>query len=134
MSMKDLALLPSATLHLRDANDDLMILDGDKPVKVTLYGVSSKQYKEAMRKKQRALADLYDSKKGKFPELERLEASHVEFLCDVIESTENWEYDGLTGRDLQKAVLTDPGLDFIQEQINAFVTERTNFLKPASVK
>ena len=58
MSLKKYSLSETAVLHVQTPNGDLMYLDdaNKKPVLIYLYGVGSKQYQMAERKRQDALA------------------------------------------------------------------------------
>jgi len=131
--IKRFAIEPTARLHLRDADDELMYSDDKtKPITVNLYGPGSKQYARAQAAQQNRMMDKL-KRKGKMEQTaEQKAAEAAEFLSACTESFENMEYDGLEGDALAKAVYSDIGISFIPDQIGKFLGDYANFTKAST--
>lgn len=128
-SLKKYALAETATLHLQDPSGELMYLD-DKmtmPVTLNLYGVGSKQYQMAERKRQDGLASKFKKFKNKTIPTEELEELRVDFLVRCVAGSENFNLDNLDGEELYRAVFSDRSLVFITEQVDRFISDQANF-------
>lgn len=119
------AVLPTSTLELRDANDD--ILHG---VTVTVYGRGSKQYASAQARQSNRLIDKLKSKGKTDQTAEQKSAEEAEFLADITASFENLDYKGLEGRALALGVYSDVSIGFIADQVAKHCGEWSNFTKP----
>lgn len=130
MSLKKYSLIEKATLHLQDPAGNLMYVDDEfnEPVTLDLYGIGSKEYQNAERKRQDAFASKLRRYKNKTIPTEELEEIRTEFLVDCIAASQNFELDGLEGKDLYRAVFSDRSLVFITEQVERFVGDQTNFM------
>lgn len=128
MQIKTKAVSETSFLHLRDAEDALM-LDGKKPVGVTLYGPGSKVYQEAQSRNHNRTVDRL-KKKGKVDQTadEKI-TEQAEFLAAITVGFDNLEVDTLTGHDLALAVYSDPSLGFLSQQVQAHVSDWSNFTK-----
>ena len=129
MSLKKYSLSETAVLHVQTPNGDLMYLDdaNKKPVLIYLYGVGSKQYQMAERKRQDALANKFKKYRNKTIPSEELEELRIGFLVDCVASAENFELDGQKGAELYEAVFSDRSLIFITEQVERFIGDQANF-------
>lgn len=129
MDIRKLALVPTAVLHLQDANDEPIYADAkmEKPVQIHLYGPGSKQFAAAEARNNRKIVESMSSRRGK-NKLDQAEL-RVDFLVSITKEFENIEYEGLTGEDLYRAVYSDNTLRFIADQVHAFVHEASNFTK-----
>jgi len=129
MSLKQYSLKETATLHLQTPDGELMYVgkDGDKPVTVELYGVGSRQYQQAERKRQDALASKFKRFKNKAIPTEELEELRVQFLVDCVAGSQNFELNGETGAELYRAVFSDRSLIFITDQVDRFISDQANF-------
>jgi len=125
MDIRKLALAPTATLHLLDANDEPIYADAkmEKPARVHLYGPGSKQFAAAEARNNRRIMESMGRRGKKIDQAEL----RVDFLVAITESFENIEYDKLTGEALHRAVYGDTTLRFIADQVYAFVHEAGNF-------
>lgn len=128
-SLKKYALAETATLHLQDPDGELMYLDEKMtmPVELDLYGIGSKQYQLAERKRQDSLALKFKRYKNKTIPTEELEELRVDFLIRCIAGSRNFELDGLQGEDLYRAVFSDRSLVFVTEQVDRFISDQANF-------
>ncbi|MBY0237868.1 MAG: hypothetical protein K2X55_00990 [Burkholderiaceae bacterium] len=141
MSLKKYALKPTSALHLRDGNDELMYADGqdgkpdlNRPMLAHLYGPGTKQYAKAKADQSNRNVDKL-KKKGKSDQTaEEQTKETATFLAQCTESFENVEYEGLSGRELIKAVYSDLELCFVTDQVNRHIAETANFTgQPATI-
>ena len=128
MDIRKLALTPTAVLHLRDANDELIYADAkqEKPVQIHLYGPGSKQFAAAEARNNRRIMESV-GRRGK-SKVDQAEL-RVDFLVSITDRFENIEYDKLEGEALFRAVYSDTSLRFIADQVYMFVNEAGNFTK-----
>lgn len=128
-SLKKYALSETATLHLQDPEGELMYLDDEMKVPVTLqlYGIGSKQYQMAERKRQDSLAAKFKRYKNKTIPTEELEDLRVDFLVRCVAGSENFNFDNLQGEELYRTVFSDRSLVFITDQVDRFVSDQANF-------
>lgn len=124
MDIRSLAVDPTNTLALRDANDELI-----PGASVVVYGPGSKQYAAAQSKQQNRMIDKLKSK-GKTEQTAAQKAAETaEFLADVTVSFGGLEYEALEGRALALAVYSDTSIGFIADQVAKFVGDWSNFSK-----
>ena len=124
MDIRSLAVDPTNTLALRDANDELI-----PGASVVVYGPGSKQYAAAQARQQNRMIDKLKSK-GKTEQTAAQKAAETaEFLADVTVSFGGLEYDALEGRALAVAIYSDVSIGFIADQIAKFVGDWSNFSK-----
>lgn len=131
MSLKKYSLAEKATLHIQTPDGELMYMDDKwkKPVLIHLYGIGSKQYQLADRKRQDALASIFRKYKNKTIPTEELEVLKVEFLVNCVAGSENFELDGQEGEELYRAVFSDRSLVFVTDQVERFIGDQVNFTK-----
>jgi hypothetical protein len=125
------AVEETATLHLRDADDELMYADDEKtkPRTVTLYGPGSRTFAKAQTRQSNRYIDRL-KKKGKSDiSADDKTKETADFLADCTASMENVEYDALQGEALYKAVYSDQSIGFVAEQVNKYMGEWGNFTK-----
>lgn len=133
----------TATLHLRDAEDELMYADGadgepdlSKPRRITFYGPGTKQHAKAQQKRtNRMMARIQRKGKADMTADEALQDA-AEFLRDCTHSFENIDSEkepAQTGDELYMEVYTNLRLTFIAQQSETFARETKNF-KPGSTK
>lgn len=127
MDIRKLALTPTATIHLRDANDDPIYADEKmtKPVQIRVYGPGSKQFAAAEARNNRRIVESMGRRGKKLDQAEL----RVDFLVAITDGFENIEYDKLEGEALYRAVYSDTTLRFIADQVHNFVHEAGNFTK-----
>jgi len=129
--IRKFAVAQTARLHLRDASDELMMA-GELPMAVNLYGPGSKQYGKATAAQQNRVIDKL-KRKGKTDQTaEEKSRENAEFLADCTESFENVEYNGLAGRELAIAVYGDAEIGFIADQVAKHLGDWGNFTKPST--
>jgi hypothetical protein len=130
MSLKKYSLIEKAKLHLLDATGNFMYLDDaeKQPVTIDLYGVGSKQYQEAERRRQDAFASKLRRYKNKTIPSEELEEIRIDFLVGCVAGSENFNLDGLEGDELYRTVFTDRSLVFITDQVERFIGDQANFM------
>jgi hypothetical protein len=129
MSLKNYSLTETAAMHVQTPDGENMYLDEQmkKPVMMHLYGIGSKQYQTAERKRQDSLANKFKRYKAKTIPSEELEELRVDFLVRCVSSVENFELDGQKGEDLYRAVFSDRSLVFITDQVDRFISDQANF-------
>ena len=126
------AVEQTATVHLRDANDDFMFDDAGEPMQVILYGPASKQYESAQAKNQNRLIEMMRSKGRVNQSAEDKRKENIQLLLECTHSFVNIDYDGKQGDALYKTVYSDPELGFIPEQLGKFIADWSNFTKAPS--
>lgn len=109
-----------ADLHLKNPFDNEPLMDGDKPVTITVLGRDAKAVQDARKEaeKRHAKGDIDETERGLLP---------------LVASVVGWsgiEFDGkaldCTPENVRK-VLTDPRTDWIAEQIIPFTLSRRNY-------
>lgn len=127
MDIRKHALVPTAVLHVRDANDELLYDDAkkEKPVQIHLYGPGSKQFAAAEARNSRKIVESM-GRRGKKTDAAEM---RVDFLVAITDHFENLEYEKLQGEALHRAVYADSALRFIADQVHEFVNEAGNFTK-----
>lgn len=130
MSLKKYSLVEKATLHLLDASGSFMYVDEaeKKPVTIDLYGIGSKQYQEAERRRQDAFATKLRRYKTKTIPAEELEEIRIDFLVACVAGSQNFDLDDLQGEELYRTVFSDRTLVFITDQVERFVGDQANFI------
>ncbi|MBY8826123.1 hypothetical protein [Sphingomonas colocasiae] len=139
MNILEKEVLETGTLHLKDADGDLMYdvtkdpkgEESKKPVNVVLFGPASPEYAKANAK--RGSRNLVRARKGK-KELsaDEIFEDGVRYLCDITSHFENLELGDLTGDALTKAVYSNRKLGFIADQVHAHVGDWENFSKASA--
>lgn len=140
MNLEKYAMVESAALHLKDANDELMFADGadgkpdpGKPMRVHVYGPGSKQFQRASAIRNSKFVERL-KKKGKgdaTPEEQARE--QTEFLSSITKAFENIAGDGLVSdAEVFAKVYSDLSLSFIAMQVGAFAPDTANFSKGSS--
>jgi len=134
MSLKKYSLSETAFLHVQTPDGEPMYLDDaeTKPVLIHLYGIGSKQYQMAERKRQDALANKFKKYRNKTIPSEELEELRINFLVNCVASAENFELDGQKGLELYETVFSDRSLIFITEQVERFIGDQVNFTNQPS--
>jgi len=129
MSLKKYSLAETATLHVQDPDGELMYMDEEmkQPVMLHLYGIGSKQYQAAERRRQDSLANKFKRFKNKAIPTEELEELRVDFLVRCVADSKNFALDGQEGEDLYRAVFSDRSLVFITDQVDRFISDQANF-------
>lgn len=129
MDIRKFAVEETATIHLRDATDELMYADDaqKKPMRIVVYGPGSKAYARAEAAQSNRMMDRL-KRKGKVQQSEReIAEERASFLASVTHSFENIEYDKLEGEALYKAVYEDRSIGFIADQVNKHLGDWANF-------
>lgn len=131
MSIKKFAVGETATIELKDVNDEVMKDDSGKVMKITVYGPGSKQYAAAESKRLAAMLATF-GKKSKANAPKETQETKAEFLAECTVAFENIEYDGLKGRELYMAVYRDRSLGFVTQQVENCINDWANFTQPAA--
>jgi hypothetical protein len=139
MDIRKFAVEETATLHLKDANDELMYADGadgnpdtNKPMRIKLYGPGSKKYAKIQAANNNKLFTRL-KKKGKEDQSADDKAQEsADTLTALTHSFENIGYDELGGEALYKAVYLDTRIGFIATQVNAYLNDWANFTKASA--
>jgi hypothetical protein len=116
-------------LQLRHpVSDELLFADEEKtqPVKISLYGTSSKQFRNASTANQNAYI-----KRGKKPlTAEGVQESRIELLVACSDKGINIQYQGnpIEDADSFRALYGDPQMEWVKDQCDAAIGEVSNFL------
>ena len=135
MSIRKYAVSETATLHLQDAEGNLIYADEEesRPVEIVLYGPGSKEFAAAQQRRQDAMVSkLQRGSRAKKLTQEEAEKMRLEFLVQCTASSNNLELDGQTGTELYRAVYSDRSLGFIADQVDRFMGDWGNFSTSAA--
>lgn len=133
-------LVDVSTLHLRDAEDELMYADGPdgqpdlgKPQRIHLYGPGTKQFARAQADRNNRMVERMQRKgKTKMTADESIQ-DRADFVAAVTKSMENIDSDhGHTGSDLHMEIYLNPKLGYIAEQAEAHARNTANFKAPST--
>lgn len=134
-NIKTKALADTTILHLRDpADDSLMYADAEEkqPLTITLYGRSSKQYRQWMSKTLTKNQKELETNRGKAKPkaLEVTLKENAQFLATVSISCENFDMEGVAidSEEMFIKLYSDPSLAWIGEQVSEALSENSNFL------
>lgn len=142
-NIKKFAVEETATLHLKDANDELMYADGQdgepdktKPMEVVLYGPGSKKYAKIQAANSNRLMTRYKKKGNADQSAEEKTRETADFLVACTKSFNNIDYDGapLAGEALHLAVYLDISIGFVATQVNTYLGDWANFTKTSTPK
>lgn len=129
MDIRKHAVNETSTLHLRDANEELMHDEAGQAVTVTVYGPGSKAYARAQAAQSNRMVDRLKRKGKADMSAEDAAKEKAEFLAACTQSMQRVDYDGLQGDELHRAVYADPTLGFVADQVHKHLTEWGNFSK-----
>lgn len=138
-NIKKFAVDETSTLHLKDANDDLMYADGadgnpdkNKPMRIKLFGPGSKQYAKVQAASNNKLFTRLKKKGKEDQSVEDQTQENADKLAALTHSFENISYDDLAGEALHKAVYLDETIGFIPAQVNGHLGDWANFTKTSA--
>lgn len=138
LNLKTLAAKSTSTLHLKDAAENLLFVDGTKkgeklPVTVTVHGPGTREFQRAQAKINNALVQRMRAKGGKGNQSadESLQEK-AEYLAAITVGFEHVTYEDKTGKELALAVYGDPSIGFIADQVNEHVKDWENFSQTSS--
>jgi hypothetical protein len=129
MNISEFAVNPTAPLHLKKPNGDLAYEGGDqtKPVIVNLYGPGSKQYARVQALQNNKMINrLKRNGKVELTPEEQAEEK-AEFLAECVESWENIECNGMTGKAMSLHIFRNPAYVDLVRQVDEFIKEVSNF-------
>lgn len=139
MDIRKFAVEETATLHLKDANDELMYADGadgepdtSKPMRIKLYGPGSKKYAKVQAANNNKLFTRLKKKGKEDQSAEDKAQESADTLTALTHSFENINYDALAGEALHRAVYLDTSIGFIATQVNAYLNDWANFTKASA--
>lgn len=120
-------------LELRDPRTGSVLMDGDKPVTITLLGSDSDEVTRVRRAQiNKRLESM--SKTGKQPVV-NLEEQEAETLERLIAATIDWSFKELDSKPFgfsptnARILYTDKRFSFIRNQVIVFMEDSTNFFK-----
>jgi hypothetical protein len=128
-SLDSLALKDTTELQLRHpVTEELLWADKEqtKPVAISLYGTSSKQYRNAITAMQNR-----QLRRGKQKvSAETLREESISLLVSCSDAGINMDYNGaaLDNEDAFRALYSDPKLSWVKDQVDAALGDPANFL------
>lgn len=140
MDAMKLRVADTAPIHLKDADGNPMYdedangkPDPSKPVRIHVFGPSSKQFAQVEGKQTTRVLKRREDNDGKAtaPTPEQRLAETAEDLAAITSSFEGLTYGDKQGTELFEAVYADPALGFIANQVQRFVQNWGNF-RPGS--
>ena len=129
-NLNTLAVPETTELHLtHPVTQELLYADDkqEKPVKLVLYGTSSKKYRAAVS----ALQNRQLKRGKKQATAEEMQSEGVELLVACSDKALNLELDGAaidTPAAFRK-LYSDPAFSWLREQVDTALADVTNFLK-----
>jgi len=139
MDIRKFAVEETATLHLKDANDELMYAAGadgepdtSKPMRIKLYGPGSKKNAKVQAANNNKLFTRLKKKGKEDQSAEDKAQESADTLTALTHSFENINYDALAGEALHRAVYLDTSIGFIGTQVNAYLNDWANFTKASA--
>ncbi|MBW6531928.1 hypothetical protein KZ820_14395 [Sphingomonas sp. RRHST34] len=128
MDVTKLRVADTAAIHLKDA-DGNPLYDEGKPVRIHVFGPSSKQFAQVEGKQTTRVLKRREENDGKAtaPTPEQRLAETAEDLAAITARFEGLTYGDKQGAELFEAVYADPALGFIANQVQRFVQNWGNF-------
>ena len=126
------AVSDMAAIHIKGADGQLLYTPDRKPVRIVVYGPSSKAHADVdARQTNRSVKRMQDND-GKVAAVtaEQRNGDRADDLADITVSFENLDYKpagDAQGRELFRALYADPKLGFIPEQLLKAVRDWGNF-------
>lgn len=134
-NINKLALDTTTELHLRNPATDELLYDSkangendlEKPVKLVLYGTSSKQYKQAIHAMQNK---RLKANKSKPMSAEMLEDESVDLLvkCSIRGINIEHNSEPLDNAEAFRSLYADSSLNWIRTQVDEVITDAASFL------
>ena len=120
-------------LGLLSATEEPIIGSDGQPVTVTVYSPGSKAYAKAQAAQQNRMIDKL-KKRGKSDQTAEEKARELadHLTACTASFSDNFEYQGLEGAELIRAVYMNPKLGYIAEQVGKHIGDWSNFSKPAT--
>lgn len=140
MDIKSKSVTETGFLHLRDADDTLMYEGESRAdearVGITLYSPGSRQGQRALANQNNRMMEKIRQKGKVKQSAAEKNAEQAEFLVEVTAGFQNLDYPGengqpLSGKELYRAVYTDPLIGFVPDQAAKYFGEWGNFLPSA---
>ena len=133
-NIKTLAIAAIAAMAVRDATGEPQFDEAGTPLTISLYGPGSKQFQKAkhaaeVRNNTRVMARMQGNAEDKQSLDDKLTES-AEFLAACTASFNGFDYEGMAGHEMFKAAYADIEIGHIAEDVNKFLKDRANFLKP----
>lgn len=123
-----LAVSPSTSVHLKHpATGEELFEDADKkkPVKISVYGPGSKEYRAA----QSQVTNENLARRRKGVTAESMERSRVEVLARCTSGFENFGYKGQPfSSDVAREMYADPAMVWVRDQVEEALGDLGNFL------
>jgi hypothetical protein len=134
-NLNELAKKDSFELHLRHpVTDELLYADEDKaqPVKIVLFGTSSKQYRNALA----VMQNNRLKRNKKVMTAEVMKEDSIDLLVACSDKTINLEYMGQNPvqGDMFHQLYSDDSFDWLKDQCDEAIGDTANFLdKPKTI-
>ena len=131
MDITQHAVAETAAIHLKSA-DGNHLYDGEKPVRVVVYGPGSKAFAAVEARQTQRVLRRREENDGKVTVAspEQRAKEEAEDLAAITARFENLEYPpakGKEGAEMFEALYSDPRLGFINKQVGKFVADWGNF-------
>ncbi len=129
---KQMTFAETATLNLVDPITGIDLEEDGKPVSITVYGKSSKQHRKAVEALLKKEEKLEASKKKGSALLDERRANSIEFLMAISVSTDNLvdaDNNPVESAEQFKELYSDEEVSWIRDQVSAFASVDTNFMK-----
>lgn len=143
-NIRKFAVEQTATIHLRDASEELMYAEGadgkpdkSKPMEIVVYSPGSKVYAKANAKQNNRLIDRMKAKGKTKQSAQELAEEKADFLTECTKEFRNIGYEGpngaeLAGDALHRAVYEDLEIGFVADQVSKFLGDWENFTKTSA--
>lgn len=135
-NIKKLVIEQTASMPLRDAAGEKQFDSDGKPLSITVYSPATKQYQQTKhaaetRNTDRVMAKAQGKPDSKITWSDKLEERAVQ-LANCTKSFDGFGNGDLTGHELFKSVYADIELGHIADDVEKFISDRANFMKPST--
>lgn len=133
MDIKKFAVTETGVLTLRDAADEVMMGEDNKPMTITLFGPGSREHSKATTLQTNRMIDKL-KRKGKTDQTsdEKDKENADFFVACTKELSPNIQNGDLKGEALIRSIYTEKTLGFIPEQVGKFLQDWSSFKKPST--
>lgn len=133
--IRTLAISKTGEVPLRNAVGEKQYDAADAPLSITVCSPGTRefnaaQHARAQRNNERVMSKMQGKADGKQSADDAVE-ERAEFLASITVSFNNFSVDGKTGKAAFASVYGDLELGHIADDVEKFVAERANFIRPS---
>lgn len=134
--IRTLAISKTGEVPVRNANGDKQYDAENKPLSITVHSPGTKAFNAAQHARQLRNSDrMMNKMQGKADGKQTAEDAteeRAEFLTAITISFNNFSIEGQTGKAMFASVYGDLELGHIADDVEKFVGDRANFIRPST--